>query len=265
MRQTRSLALLSLLLLWIPSAAAAGKRADQRARAEPMPSWATAEGKAKARLDLVVALIDGGRCEEALQLIAQLRRDGAPPDEIDVLQSEALREVGLFDESEELLRAYLKKNHRDAAAHNQLGILLMEQRKIDEAAVSFAEAAQLAPGSPDYQNNLGFALLSTKRPAEAVTALRSALKLDGSRAQTRNNLGFALVAADRADEAYRVFRSAGSDADAHYNVGVGLELRGAPAEAERRYQRALKADPQHTHARAALGRVGVPPEQEKAQ
>lgn len=265
MRHSKTLAVLSLVALLIPGGASAGKRADARARAEPMPSWATAEGKARARLDLVVALIDGGRCEEALQLIAQLRRDGSPPDTIDLLQAEALREVGLFDESEEMLRSYLTKNRRDAAAHNQLGILRMEQRDFEAAATSFGEAAHLAPSSPDYQNNLGFALLSTKHPDEAVTALRSALKLDGSRAQTRNNLGFALVAAERADEAYRVFRSAGSDADAHYNVGVGLELSGEAEAALYRYERALKADPKHPQARAAMSRVGVPTEQEKAQ
>ena len=259
------IALLALAAAVLPSTAFAGKRAEQRARAEPTPSWSTPDGRERARLDLVVALIDGGRNEEALQLIGQLRRDGKPPVEIDVLQAKALREVGLYDESEEMLRSYLKHNGRDGDAHNELGILLMERQRVPEAAASFELATRFAPESAEFKNNLGFALLTTQQPTEAVAALKAALKLDGSSALARNNLGFALVAADRSDEAYRVFRSAGTDADAHYNVGVGLELRGEGDAAAKRYERALKADPKHPQARAAMSRVGAPPQQEKAQ
>ena len=78
MRSLQTLALgLTLGLTLIGAAAPAAARDRARQRAEPTPAWATAEGREAARLDLVIALLEAGRPEEALELTAQLRRDGA--------------------------------------------------------------------------------------------------------------------------------------------------------------------------------------------
>ncbi len=258
MRSLHTVALgLTLGFALLTAAGPAAARDRARQRAEPTPAWATPEGREAARLDLVIALLEAGRPEEALELTAQLRRDGAPPAELDVYQAEALIDIGLLDDAEELLGAYLKRYPRDARAHNQRGILHMERKRIDAAVVSFTEAVRHNADDPAYQNNLGFALMSAGKAAPAVEDLRTSLKLDGARAQTRNNLGFALVAAQREGEALRVFRAAGSEADAHYNVGVGLMLRGAAPEARAQFERALSRDPNHPHAQAALQRLGA--------
>jgi Flp pilus assembly protein TadD len=256
------------LLLLAPVVALVSGCAGRKQGVDPTPSWATDEGKAEARVDLVRAMLDAHNPEAALVLAASIRAEGKATPELDVIQAEALRETGLYDDAEDMLKDHLRRHPRDGAAQNQLGILLMDRKRVEEAAQAFERATRLVPGEPDYANNLGFALMSIGKPDEAVIALRTALKLDGSRNQTRNNLGFALVAAKREDEAMRVFKAAVGEVEARYNVALGLELRGDLSLAKDAYGTVLKSDPHHERALDALRRLEAPsnpPPQEQKQ
>ena len=66
-----------------------------------------------------------------------------------------------------------------------------------------------------------------------------------------------------AAEAMRVFRSVLTKADAHYNMGVAHELSGESNEAEKQYQLALNANPQHSRAQEAKDRISKIKEQPK--
>ena len=55
-----------------------------------------------------------------------------------------------------------------------------------------------------------------------------------------------------------LFRAGGSEANAQYNLGVGLELTGATEAATTAYQAAITARPDHGPALKALKRLGIP-------
>lgn len=249
---------LPVVLLAALTLACASKR-KELAQAGPEPEWRSEDGKAEAQLVMVDTLLDNGSPEAALQLVQQLRKDGVEGHEVEVAHGRALRDLGLLEDARLLLVEASTRYPRQAEVHAQLGVLYLDLRDLDAAIASLERASRLAPESADIQNNLGFALLTAGRTAEAVDALREALRLDGTRPRTRNNLGYALVADGREDEALRVFQSSGRPADAHYQVGLGLELRGDADEARLAYGEALSHDPNHTHAREALQRLAAPP------
>lgn len=224
----------------------------------PPPAWTTEDGIQTARTELVRALLASNQPEAALQAIHEMRLTAGTDPELDILQAQALRSIGLYEDAEVLLQALLKRQRRSAPVHNQLGILYMDQQRLPEAVEHFRSAHHFAPETAEYSNNLGFSLISAGQPAEAIEVLRTALQQDATRIRTRNNLGFALVADQRPDEAYRIFRSSSSEDEARYNLGVGLELSGDTAEAAVAYTAALAANPNHARARAALQRVQSP-------
>ncbi|MBO84461.1 MAG: hypothetical protein CL927_03815 [Deltaproteobacteria bacterium] len=256
LRGSHRLLCIALLGSALPTSADAARQRPNKAGVEEPAQWETAAGRDQARLEFARGLLNAGAADACLELIAQLRRDGVRGIELERLHAEALRATGLDDDAQQVLEGVVKRWPRDAAAHNELGILAMDRKDLPTAVAHFEQAVRFDKSNGRYLNNLGFALLTSDRADEAIEALRAALRMDSSKTQTRNNLGFALVAAGREQEALRVFRAASrNNADAHYNVGVGLELRGASAQASESYQRALKADPAHVRAQSALQRL----------
>ena len=217
--------------------------------------WETKEGAEKTKIEMADALIKTGNPQESLSLIAEMRKGGSTQVELDVLQGKALRKLGLYDDADDILRGAIKQHPRCAAAHNELGLLLLERKEVDAAVPELKAAAKQAPDNPDFLNNYGFALITAGKTDVAVVPLRAALKLDGTRERTRNNLGFALIANGKPDEAYRLFRSSLSEADARYNVGYGLELQGKREKALVEYHSALESDPKHKLSIEAIYRL----------
>ncbi|MEL6346033.1 MAG: tetratricopeptide repeat protein [Myxococcota bacterium] len=222
---------------------------------EEPPAWSTEDGAEGARFALIEALIDNQQPEAALEMIRAVESKGYGTPELDILQARALRTIGLYEDAELLLAQVLRRQRRSASAHNEMGILKMDQARLEEAIDSFTRAQKLSETNADYANNLGFALMVNDQPGEAVVVLREALKHDATRERTRNNLAFALIQDGRPKEGYRVFRSAMPEAEARYNLGVGLELRGDLEDAQVAYTAALNANPEHVRAREALTRI----------
>ena len=218
-------------------------------------TWETKEGAEQTKIEMADALIKAGNPQESLSLIAEMRKAGQEQVEIDVLQGKALRKLGLYDDADDILRDAIKQHPRSAAAHNELGLLLLERKLVDEALPELRIAARRESDNADYLNNYGFALITVGKTEAAIEPLRAALKIDGTRERTRNNLGFALVANNKPDEAYRLFRSSLSEADARYNVGYGLELQGEREKALMEYHSALKSDPKHKLSIDAIYRL----------
>jgi tetratricopeptide (TPR) repeat protein len=241
------------LLLALPLAAACAARTGKvDAPVEERAVWDTEKGKQAAQLELVGALTNGNSPDQALSLIADLRAAGVDGPEIDVLQARALRRVGLLDDAEALLLKRTKSDRRYADGWMELGVLRMEQRDVEGAILAFEKTIKLNRSNAEAYNNLGFALMAGSEGDLAVVALRKSLEIDPSQGRTRNNLGFALLSEGRDDEAYRVFRAMSTEADARYNMGLGLELRGDASAASQQYQTALASNPDHRSAQNRL-------------
>ena len=222
---------------------------------QPVLDVVEAPDPAQVKLDLAEALIEDGRANAALAMLAGLRGDGHRTPELDVLQAKALRELGLLNDAETMLVEVVDRHPRLAVAYGELGVLYLDKKDIDKAIAALQSAVRWDKDNPKYLNNLGFALMAAGQPEEAVDVLRHALRTTGSSAQTRGNLGFALVAAGKTDEALRVFVAQGSMAQAHYNIGVGLEAQGRFEAAQAAYRASLATHQDYEPAILALKRL----------
>jgi len=74
---------------------------------------------------------------------------------------------------------------------NDLGAVLMGQRRFAEAERQFREASRLKPGVARYENNLGASIAAQGRLEEAVRCFRAALRIDPQYATAAKNLELA--------------------------------------------------------------------------
>lgn len=221
----------------------------------PTPTWATADGRTQAKLELAEALLANGNPEAALQMLAQLQQQGPRNTDLLIVQGKALNAMGLSDEAEKVFLQASRRSPANVDAQNQLGILYLDRKETEAAIKRFRSAARSAPKDARVHNNYGFALMAAGRHKEAVEILRKALMLDGSQERTRNNLGFSLAAVGNDKAAWRVLRAGSNDASARYNLALGQELRGDVESAIKSYEQALEANPDMTEATEAINRL----------
>ena len=127
-------------------------------------------------------------------------------------------------------------------AYYNLGNVLKDQGKLDEAVACYRRALELKPDFAEAHNNLGNALKDQGKLDEAVACYRRALELKPDYAEAHNNLGNALKDQGKLDEAVACYRRAlelkPDYAEAHSNLGSALEemgdLRGAEDSLPRR-------------------------------
>jgi protein O-GlcNAc transferase len=95
-----------------------------------------------------------------------------------------------------------------AAAHNDLGNLMIEQGRIPDATSYYRRAIQVSPDFPEAYNNLGNACQMSESLEEAIACYRKAIELRPSYAEAHRNLGSAFRRAGRLVEAAAAFETA---------------------------------------------------------
>jgi tetratricopeptide (TPR) repeat protein len=93
-------------------------------------------------------------------------------------------------------------------AHNDLGLVLFEDGKTDEAVTHYAEALRIAPNYVEAQNNMGNALERLGLRDSAIEHYRRALALRPGYVRVHNNLGVALAGLGRTNEAIAEYNAA---------------------------------------------------------
>ncbi len=167
------------------------------------------------------------------------------------------QQIGYWKDSETLFRHVLEVTENNAAAHNNLGIALVEKGQAGEAVVEFQEGLRLKPDNIYGRYNLGLALLKNGKVDEAINRLQEFLRLKPEDADAHNHLGEALAMKGQVDAAISQLREAlrlkPDSADAHRNLGIALGQKGHPSEAIPELQEALKLNPDSADANNYLG------------
>lgn len=100
--------------------------------------------------------------------------------------------LGKRPEARERFRTATRMNPTFANAFNNLGALLLLEKKTAEALPVLTKAAQLSPRDPVHRYNLGLALEQNGNPGAAVSEYREALRLYPEYFEARNRLEIAL-------------------------------------------------------------------------
>ncbi|MGA2508245.1 MAG: tetratricopeptide repeat protein [Chitinispirillaceae bacterium] len=168
-----------------------------------------------------------------------------------------LANTGRTDEALAHYRGALEINPNDAKAHNNLGLLLAKMGRTGEAVAQYRRALEIYPNSAEVHNNLGLLLANTGRTDEAVAQYRKALEINPNYANAHNNLGLLLANTGRTDEAMTHFQMAleinPNDAKAHNNLGLLLANTGRTDEAVAQYRKALEINPNSAEVHNNLG------------
>jgi tetratricopeptide (TPR) repeat protein len=161
-----------------------------------------------------------------------------------------------FAAAADMLRKYIASKPDDAYAHFQLGYAATGLEKWDDAKTHYARAAELDPKMAAAHMNLGLILLEHGTPQAAAAALGRAAELLEGQAQPRFLFGTALEKAGRVSEAiaeYRVaLRADSTKPEYHLALGRALLNSGSHAEAEKSFRAALELRPDAAHARLGL-------------
>lgn len=144
-------------------------------------------------------------------------------------------------------------------ARTNLGRVLIEQGRADDALAHLEVARTLDPQSASVLRVLGNAMSEANRPEEALVAYREALAIDPEDAWTMNNYALQLIRLSRFEDALpplaRAVELKPGSALFQNNLGVALERSGDPVSAAAAYEAALAADESHERARISLARV----------
>jgi Flp pilus assembly protein TadD len=96
----------------------------------------------------------------------------------------------IYKDAETLYRDTLAKNPDCWMAHNNLGAIMVDTGRADEAAAHYREAMRLNPRDPEPHSNLGNVLMQQGRLREAIGEYEKALELNPKHSATCNNLAW---------------------------------------------------------------------------
>ncbi|WP_175700246.1 tetratricopeptide repeat protein [Burkholderia ambifaria] len=135
----------------------------------------------------------------------------------------------------------------DASYFNNLGNMLRECGRLDDAIAHYRRAVALRPDYPEAHNNLGNALRDARDPAEAMQSCSRAIELRPGYAEAYNNLGNVLQDLGELDAAAASYGKAiafhPAYAEAHSNLGNVLRTQERHADAIVQYRRAVELNP----------------------
>jgi len=162
-----------------------------------------------------------------------------------------------YEDLETLWRDTLAKNPNCWMAHNNLGLVLFQKGRVDDAMAQYQMASAISPNHADIHYNLGGVLEEEGQVSEAMAQYQQALKINPHHSEAHNNLGHALARQGRTEEAIAQFQAAleidPADAAAHSNLGSALLQKGDVDGAIAQCQMALKIDPHTVDAHGNLG------------
>ena len=175
------------------------------------------------------------------------------------------RDLGETEKAVEYFELALRygqdKQEQVANVHWDLGRLLNQRGKIEEAVSHYLQAAEKRPDSFLVHFNLAFAMADLGRKQEAADHYRVALENYPDYAEAHNNLGIILEEQANLAEAEHHFREAlrikPDYVEAHSNLGIVLTRLDRFDEADEHFGIALAHHPEYAEALTNRGQLYV--------
>jgi serine/threonine-protein kinase len=166
----------------------------------------------------------------------------------------------ILDRAVAAARAMIQHRPDDDAAHNNLGVALQAQGKVDEAIAEFRAAIRLDPDDVTARTNLARALSGHGKADEAIAALREVTRLRPDDAAAHSHVGAVLCDVKHdyagAEAEFRAAIRLDPDfAAAHYNLGNALIGQRKVTEAIAEYRAAIRLDPDDADVHTTLGAI----------
>jgi len=141
--------------------------------------------------------------------IAGKRRNGLPAVAVvtvivvAVLSVLTVKQIRYWKSSYDLYAHALTVVERNWLAHNNMGILLSQHNRNEEAILHFQESVRLNPGGLEGIRNLGNSYQMAGRYAEAIEAYRQAVRIHPDDVEGHVRLGYAYLITGNIDLAYQ--------------------------------------------------------------
>jgi Tfp pilus assembly protein PilF len=159
-----------------------------RARAAFEKSLTLDSTSVKTLLNLGRVLLDQGQIDDAAVRIGTAVQLDTGSAEVWRMKARVQTARVQRDSAIGSYRIALSIDPADSWSMNNLGLLLIEQGRYEEALPPLARAVELRPEAPAFANNLGVALERAGHPAAAVNAFRTALAADSTYTKATRSL-----------------------------------------------------------------------------
>jgi tetratricopeptide (TPR) repeat protein len=159
----------------------------------------------------------------------------------------ARRQTSYWKDSETLWTHTLACTTNNTTAHNNLGNVLAQDGRLNEAIEQYQEAIDIDPDFAEANCNLGDALIQNGQMDEAIIHFQKAIDIQPDFAGAHSDLGGALLQKGQVDEAIAHLQKAINIqpdlAGAHNNLGYALLQKGQVREAIGHFQKSLEIQP----------------------
>jgi tetratricopeptide (TPR) repeat protein len=175
---------------------------------------------------------------------------------IGALAAAARLQVDRWRNSQTLYEHALRVTHDNWLAHNELGVVMAREGKIEEGRRHFNEALRLQPDYADAYSNLSLALLFQGNLEEARRHCERALTIRPDHAGAHFVLACVLDQQGHHDAARdhfeQVLKLRPEYAEVHYRLGLNLRTQGRAEEALPHFEEALRLKPDDPQTQLAL-------------
>ena len=165
-------------------------------------------------------------------------------------------QVRYWKDSETLFRHALAVTEHNGAMENDLGKVLFQEGRVDEALPHLRRAVAFAPNYPQSHFNLGNALLARGKVAEALGQFEIHAALQPGDPIAQYIFGSALLdqglAGDAMSHLEKAVQLRPDAADFHLKLGDACRQTGRAAEAISQYEKALQILPRYVQAASSL-------------
>jgi len=196
----------------------------------------------KEILDEAKALRARADYQGALKLYKELLAADAADAEVMYFTGMTLWLLENREEAEYYIAAAIGKGYATENTCFNLGMLLQEQEKYQQALDAYLETSTINPVLEDLNNNMGLVYASLDEPGKAEACLRKEIEHYPVNINALNNLGTLLKEQERYDEASGFLQQAikldPDFADACFNLGSVQILKGDTKKGIKNYQRA---------------------------